>query len=116
MGTARRQYADEFKRTPSGCWKSAAGRCARSPWIWGSPLRGSALGAGETVGARWDRPGGPIRGAAIPLGGKDLAAENCRLRRENDRGPRFRLWMDRKVALAWAGEGSGFRFWRRMIP
>jgi transposase len=55
MGTACRQYTEEFKREAVGLLASS------------------------------DRPLSQIAQAAIPPTGADLAAENARLRRENER-------------------------------
>ena len=72
MGTSRRQYTEEFKRETLGLL--ADGRPARHILRrWGLPLRGCALGA-------------------IPHAGADLAAENVRLQRKNER-----LRMERRV-------------------
>ena len=92
MGTARRQYTDEFKREAVGLLASSGrplSQIARELGIAASRLR--------TWRNRDDgRHAGSLRRsnmqAAIPHAGVDLAAENARLRRENER-----LRMEREI-------------------
>lgn len=70
MGTARRQFTDEFKREAVGLLASSGRPLSQ---IAGSPRRSNTQ-------------------AAIPPAGADLAAENARLRRENER-----LRMEREI-------------------
>ena len=77
MGTARRQYMDEFKREALELLVSS-----------GRPL--SQI-AGE-LGISPERLRRPNTQAAIPPAGVDLATENARLRRENER-----LRMEREI-------------------
>jgi transposase len=74
---------------------------------------------------RLGRPGEPPpvlnKPAAVPPAVGDQAAEIARLRRENERlrmerdvlknlrGPQFRLWAEKQLALPWTAEGSGRR-------
>ena len=92
MGTARRQFTDEFKL-------EAVGLRANS----GRPLSQIAqeLGIAASMLRSWrnrgdgEHAGSPRRShtqAAIPPAGADLAAENARLRRENER-----LRMEREI-------------------
>ena len=92
MGTARRQFTDEFKL-------EAVGLLANS----GRPLSQIAqeLGIAASMLRSWrnrgdgEHAGSPRRShtqAAIPHAGADLAAENARLRRENKR-----LRMEREI-------------------
>jgi transposase len=84
MGTARHQYTDEFKREAVGLLASS-----------GRPLSQIAgeLGISAARLRAWrNRSGGSQAGstrrpntqALIPPAGVDLAAENARLRRENE--------------------------------
>jgi transposase len=73
-------------------------------------------------GGQAGSPRGPNTQAAIPHAGTDLAAENTRLQRENERlrmereilknqrGPRFRLWAEKRLALPWRRRGAAVRF------
>jgi transposase len=92
MGTARRQFTDEFKREAVGL---LAGR--------GRPLSQitQELGIAAARLRAWrnrgdgGHAGSPRRSntqAAIPHAGTDLATENARLRRENER-----LRMEREI-------------------
>jgi transposase len=92
MGTARRQFTDEFKREAVGLLASS-----------GRPLSQIAeeLGIAPSRLRAWrnrddgGHAGSPRRSstqAALPHAGADLAAENARLRRENER-----LRMEREI-------------------
>src|ERR1700719_942235 len=92
MGTSRRQFTDEFKRESVGLLASS-----------GRPLSQIAreLGIAASMLRSWrdaddqGKAGSPRRSntqAAIPPAGADLAAENARLRRENER-----LGMEREI-------------------
>ena len=83
MGTARRQFTDEFKREAVGLLVSS-----------GRPLSQIAqeLGIAASDGGHAGWPRRPNTQAAIPHAGADLAAENARLRRENER-----LRMEREI-------------------
>ncbi len=86
MGTARRQFTDEFKREAVGLLASS-----------GRPLSQIAqeLGIASSRLRAWRNAGSPRRSntqAAIPPTSADLAAENASLRRENER-----LRMEREI-------------------
>ncbi len=78
MGTAHRQYPDEFKREAVGLVASSGRPLSQIAQELGLPLRGCGLGA--------------TRPAAFSHAGADLAAGNARLRRENER-----LRMEREI-------------------
>jgi transposase len=92
MGTARRQYTDEFKREAVGLLASSGrplSQIARELGIAPSRLRAwRNKGDGGHAGSLRR----PNTQAAIPHAGVDLAAENARLRRENER-----LRMEREI-------------------
>ena len=90
MGTARRQFTDEFKREAVGLLASS-----------GRPLSQIAHGIAASRLRAWRNrsdgghagsPRRPNTQAAILHAGADLAAENARLRRENER-----LHMEREI-------------------
>ena len=92
MGTARRQYTDEFKREAVGLLVSSGrplSQIAHELGIAPSRLR-AWRNRGDGGHAGWPRR--PNTQAAIPHAGADLAAENARLRRENER-----LRMEREI-------------------
>jgi transposase len=92
MGTARRQYTEEFKRVAVGLLASSdrpLSQIAQELGIAASRLRAwRNRGDGGHAGS----PRRPNTQAAIPPTGADLAAENARLRRENER-----LRMEREI-------------------
>jgi transposase len=92
MGTARRQYTDEFKLEAVGLLASSGrplSQIAQELGIAASRLRAwrNKNDRGH-AGSPWR----PNTQAAIPHAGADLAAENARLRRENER-----LRMEREI-------------------
>ena len=92
MGTARRQFMDEFKREAVGLLMSSGrplSQIAQELGIAASMLR-SWRNRGD--GGHAGSPRRPNTQAAIPHAGADLAAENARLRRENER-----LRMEREI-------------------
>ena len=92
MGTARRQFTDEFKREAVGLLASSGrplSQIAQELGIAASRLRAwRNRGDGRHAGS----PQHPNTQAAVPHAGADLAAENARLRRENER-----LRMEREI-------------------
>src|ERR1700730_4198347 len=92
MGTARRQYTEEFKRGAIGLLASSGrplSQIAEELGIGASRLRAwRNKGDGGHAGS----PRRPNTQAAIPHAGADLAAENARLRRGNEH-----LRMERKI-------------------
>src|ERR1700730_3721775 len=85
MGTLRRQYTDEFKPEAVGLLASSGrplSQIAQELGIASSRLR---AWRNRDEGVRAGSPRRPNTQAAIPPAGADLAAENARLRRENER-------------------------------
>jgi len=92
MGTARRQYPDEFKREALELLVSSGRPLSQIAGELGiPPERLRAWRNGSDVG-KAGSPRRPNTQAAIPPAGVDLAAENARLRRENER-----LRMEREI-------------------
>ena len=92
MGTARRQFTDEFKREAVGLLTSSGrplSQIAQELGITASRLRAWRK---RSDGGHAGSPRRPNTQAAIPHAGADLAAENARLRRENER-----LRMEREI-------------------
>src|SRR3984893_18210819 len=92
MGTARRQFTDEFKREAVGLLASSGrplSQIAQELGIAASRLR---AWRNRRDGGQAGSPRRPNTQAAIPHAGADLAAENARLRRENER-----LRMEREI-------------------
>ena len=92
MGALRRQYTDEFKREALGLWASSGRSLSQFAGELGIPA--GRLRAWRNRSG-WDHAGSPRRPhtqAAIPPAGMDLAVENARLRRENER-----LRMEREI-------------------
>jgi|SRR6202171_2731063 transposase len=92
MGTARRQYTDEFKREAIGLLASSGrplSQIAQELGIAASRLR---AWRNKDDGRHAGSPRRSNTQAAIPHAGADLAAENARLRRENER-----LRMEREI-------------------
>ena len=84
MGTARRQYPDEFKREALELLVSSGRPLSQIAGELGIPperLRAWRNRSGGKAGS----PRRPNTQAAIPPAGVDLATENARLRRENER-------------------------------
>ncbi len=96
MSTTRRKFTDEFKREAVGLLASSGrplSQIARELGIAASMLR-----AWRDAGGRGNA-GPPRRSntqAAAPYSGTDLASENARLRRENER---LRMERDLKKTL-----------------
>ena len=92
MGASRRQYTDEFKREAVQLLASSGrplSQIAQELGIPAAQLRAwrNTAGCGQA-----GSPRRPNTQAAIPPAGVDLAAENARLRRENER-----LRMEREI-------------------
>ena len=93
MGTARRQYTDEFKREALGLLASSGRPLSQIAQELGIPAARLRAAWRNTTGkGQAGSPRRPQSQAAIPLAGADLAAENARLRRENER-----LRMEREI-------------------
>jgi transposase len=122
MGTARRQYPDEFKREALELLVSSGRPLSQIAGELGIPPERLRAWRNRSGGSKAGSPRRPNTQAAIPPAGVDLATENARLRRENERlrmereilknhrGPRFRLWTKKRLALPWTAEGSGRPF------
>src|ERR1700730_18955965 len=92
MGTLRRRYTDEFKREAVGLLASSGRPLSQIAQELGiAPLRLRAW-RNRDEGVQAGSPRRPNTQAAIPPAGADLAAENARLRRENER-----LHMEREI-------------------
>ena len=92
MGTARRQYPDEFKREALELLVSSGRPLSQIAGELGIPperLRAWRNRSGES---NTGSPRRPNTQAAIPPAGVDLATENARLQRENER-----LRMEREI-------------------
>ncbi|MGO9233800.1 MAG: transposase [Methylocella sp.] len=92
MGTARRQYTDEFKREALGLLVSSDRPLSQIAGELGIPPERLRAWRNGSDGGKAGSPRRPNTQAAIPLAGADLAAENARLRRENER-----LRMEREI-------------------
>ena len=85
MGTARREYPDEFKREALELLVSSGQPLSQIAGELGiSPERLRAW-RNRSGGSKAGSPRRPDAQAAIPPAGVDLATENARLRRENER-------------------------------
>jgi transposase len=105
MGTARRQYPDEFKREALELLISSGRPLSQIAGELGIPPERLRAWRNKSGGSKAGSPRRPNTQAVIPPAGTDLAVENARLRRENERlrmereilknhrGPRFRLWL-----------------------
>src|ERR1700730_12109494 len=92
MGTARRQFTDDFKREERRCLTRSGrpvSQIAQELGIAASRLR---AWRNRSDGGHVGSPRRPNTQAAIPHAGADLAAENARLRREHER-----LGMEREL-------------------
>jgi transposase len=92
MGTARRQYTDEFKREAVGLLASSGRPLSQIAGELGIPAARLRAWCNRNAGRQVGSPRRPITQAAIPPAGLDLATENVRLRRENER-----LRMEREI-------------------
>ena len=92
MGTARRQYTDEFKREALGLLASSGRPLSQIAQELGIPAARLRAWRNTTGKGQAGSPRRPQSQAAIPPAGADLAAENARLRRENER-----LRMEREI-------------------
>ena len=91
MGTARRQYPDEFKREALELLVSSGRPLSQIAGELGIPPERLRAWR-NTSGGKAGSPRRPNTQAAIPPAGVDLATENARLRRENER-----LRMEREI-------------------
>jgi transposase len=92
MGTARRQYTDEFKREAVGLLASSGRPLSQIAGELGIPAARLRAWCNRNAGRQAGSPRRPITQTAIPPAGLDLATENVRLRRENER-----LRMEREI-------------------
>ena len=77
MGTARRQYTDEFKREALGLLASSGRPLSQIAQELGIPAARLRAGRNTTGKGQAGSPRRPQSQAAIPLAGADLAAENA---------------------------------------
>jgi transposase len=111
MGASRRQYTDEFKREAVELLASSGQPLSQIAGEVGIPA--ARLRAWRNTAGRGPAgsPRRPNAQAAIPPGGTDLAAENSRLRRENERliggRPRLSLVRPARVLGAIRSMGTG---------
>ena len=92
MGTARRQYTDEFKREALELLVSSGRPLSQIAGELGIPPERLRAWRNRSGGSQAGSPRRPNTQAAIPPAGVDLATENARLRRENER-----LRMEREI-------------------
>jgi transposase len=92
MGTARRQYPDEFKREALELLISSGRPLSQIAGELGIPAARLRAWRNRSGGSQAGSPRRPNTQAAIPPAGVDLATENARLRRENER-----LRMEREI-------------------
>jgi transposase len=92
MGTARRQYTDEFKRESLGLLASSGRPLGQIASELGIPAARLRAWRNRSAGSQAGSPRRPNTQAAIPPAGVDLVTENARLRRENER-----LRMEREI-------------------
>lgn len=92
MGTARRQYPDEFKREALELLASSGRPLSQIAGELGIPPERLRAWRNRSGGSQAGSPRRPNTQAAIPPAGVDLATENSRLRRENER-----LRMEREI-------------------
>ena len=92
MGTARRQYTDEFKREAVGLLVSSSRPLSQIAEELGIPAARLRAWRNRSGGGQAGSPRRPNTQAVIPPAGTDLAAENARLRRDNER-----LRMEREI-------------------
>jgi len=92
MGTARRQYPDEFKREALELLVSSGQPLSQIAGELGIPPERLRAWRNRSGGSKAGSPRRPNTQAAIPPAGVDLATENARLRRENER-----LRMEREI-------------------
>src|SRR5208282_5364552 len=93
MGTARRQYPDEFKREALELLVSSGRPLSQIAGELGIPPERLRVWRNRSGGSKAGSPRRPNTQAAIPTAGVDLATENARLRRENER-----LRMEREIS------------------
>ena len=92
MGTARRQYPDEFKREALKLLVSSGRPLSQIAGELGIPPERLRAWRNRSGGYQAGSARRPNTQAAIPPAGVDLATENARLRRENER-----LRMEREI-------------------
>jgi transposase len=85
MGTARRQYTDEFKREVVGLLASSSRPLSQIAQELGIPAARLRAWRNRSGGGRAESPQRLNTQAAISHASADLAADNARLRRENGR-------------------------------
>ena len=88
----RRQYPDEFKREALELLVSSGRPLSQIAGNWGFPPERLRAWRNRSGGSKAGSPRRPNTQAAIPPAGVDLATENARLRRENER-----LRMEREI-------------------
>jgi transposase len=84
MGTARRQYTNEFKREALGLLASSGRPLSQIAGELGIPAARLRAWCNRSGGGQAGSPRRPNTQAAIPPAGVDLATENARLRRDAD--------------------------------
>jgi transposase len=85
MGTARRQFTEEFKLEAVELLASSGRPLSQIAGELGIPAARLRAWRNRNGGSHAGSPRRPNTQAAIPPAGMDLAAENTRLRRENER-------------------------------
>jgi len=85
MGTARRQYTDEFKREAVGLLASSGRPLSQIAEELGISATRLRAWRNRSAGSQAGSPRRPNTQAAIRPAGVDLVTENARLRRENER-------------------------------
>ena len=92
MRASRRQYTDEFKQEAVGLLASSGRRLSQIAQELGIPAAQLRAWRNRSGGGQAGSPRRSNTQAAIPPAGMDLAAENARLRRDNER-----LRMEREI-------------------
>jgi transposase len=128
MGTARRQYPDEFKQEALELLVSSGRPLSQIAEELGIPPERLRAWRYRSGGSKAGSPRRPNTQAAIPPAGVDLAAENARLRRENERlrmerdilknrrGTRPPVGIETVVLYPGCGRERPSTFWWRVTP